>query len=409
MALKRVVVTGMGAVSCLGRGVEALWAGLVAGRSGITAIPALAQVMGLRCLVGGLAPKVDCRDIPRQRRRTMSRMSFYAVAACREALDQAGVGPDICGSGRLGLALAASAGSPETYEEFFQDYLQDHSIERTKSTLFFKIMNHSVAANAAQALGVTGRVLAPAAACSTAGQAIGLGYEAILLGRQDMMLCGGADELHPLTVASFDIINAASTHFNENPTQTPRPFDTRRDGTVCSEGGGVLLLESLESARARGAHILAEILGFATVTDVTNISHPDASSIETCMRQALVTAELGPDAMDYVNAHATATESGDIAEAQAIGRVFGQATPVSCLKGHLGHSLAASGALESIALVRMLGKGLILATRNLDELDPRCGGIEHVRKAVSRPLERALKNNFALGGVNTSIVFGRHA
>lgn len=407
MQLERVVITGVGAVSCLGLGAERLCQELAAGRSGISRQEEFARVRGLRCLIGGAAPEVECRELPRQRRRTMTRMSLFAAAACQEALAQAGVRPELRASGRLGLALAATTGSPATYQEFFEDYLRDHSIERTKSTLFFKIMAHSVAANTAQALDVRGRVLSPAAACATAGQAIGLGYEAILLGRQELMLCGGADELHPLTVASFDIMNAASTQYNERPDLTPRPFDARRDGTVCSEGCGVLLLESLRSARRRGAVVLAEVLGFSTGTDVSNISNPDARSIENCMLEALRTAGLEPSAIDYVSAHATATEHGDIAEAQAIAGLFGAATPVSCLKGQLGHSLAASGALESIAVLRMLREGRVLPTHNLDELDPRCAGIMHVREPLERPLRLALKNNFGLGGVNTSIVFGR--
>lgn len=404
MRLKRVVITGVGAVSPLGVGVPALMEGLIEGRSGISRVDSLRQVQGLRCLVAGLAPEVDPKLIDRKFRRSMSPMSIYATLACREALAQAGVPEEALSSGRLGACIGSTIGSPYSYEEFFADYLKDFSLERVKSTMFFKIMGHSCAANVAQILGVKGRVMAPAAACATGIQSVGLGFEAIALGRQDMMLCGGADELHPLTVATFDIINAASTGYNERPASTPRPFDKDRDGTVCAEGCGILLLESLDSAKARGARILGEVAGFASTSDPTNISNPDPAAIMACMRAALDEAIIRPDEVDYVNAHATATELGDIAESAAIHDLFGTRPLVSSLKGHLGHSLAASGAIELIATLGMLERNLLLPTKNLETVDPRCAPISFLREPTRSAAQVAVKNNFALGGVNASLI-----
>jgi 3-oxoacyl-[acyl-carrier-protein] synthase II len=222
------------------------------------------------------------------------------------------------------------------------------------------------------------------------------------------MFCGGADEFHPLTSGVFDIMNAASTAFNDSPTRTPRPFDRDRDGIVCGEGSGILLLESLESAIGRGAIILAEITGFATNSDPGSIANPDASCIADCMRQALDDAQTRPDQIDYVNAHATATEQGDIAECEAISNVFGNSTPVSSLKGHLGHAMAASGTLELAACIEMLRQGLLIPTLNLEHIDPLCANVQHVHGVTRHPVETVIKNNFALGGVNSSIILRRY-
>lgn len=409
MSLNRVVVTGMGAVSPYGTGAETLYASLKQGQSAVKRHPALEAVKGLRCHIAGLVPGLDEKQIPRKFRRSMSRMSIFSVLASTEAMGMANISEELRQSELLGVIIGTTVSSPQTLQDFFADYLRDFSIEGVKSSLFFKIMGHSCAANVAQALGIFGRVMAPSAACATGAHAIGLGYEAIALGKQNIILCGGAEELHPLTVAIFDIISAASTGYNADPGCSPRPFDRQRDGTVCSEGCGILVLESLESALARGVPILAEIVGFATNSDTSNISTPDSTRIEQCMRLALAEAGLQPGHVDYVNAHATATLQGDPAECQAIQRVFGSDVPVSSLKGHLGHSLAASGALEVIGLVNMIRDGLCLPTLNLQEPDQDCAMVRHVQKLEYRPINVAVKNNFALGGVNATLVVRKFA
>jgi len=406
--LRRVVITGLGAVSPFGRGVTALMEGLWAGRSAVCQVAELERIGGLRSRVAALVRDVDPKEIPRKDRRSMSAMSIYATLASREALAGAGLGATELGSGRLGVVIGSTVGSTRATEDFFRDFFTDSSLERMKSTLFFQIMNHSCAANVTQALGITGRLLAPSAACSSGCQAVGYGFEQVAMGRQDFMLCGGADEFHPLTAATFDVMTAASIGFNDAPQLTPRPFDRRRDGVVCGEGAGILLLEALDSALARGAAILGEVVGFATVSDPSNIANPNAAAMERCMRETLADAELAPEEIDYINAHATATTQGDVAEAEAIAAIFGDQVPVSSLKGHLGHTMAASGALELLAGIEMLRRQRLVPTRNLDEIDPACAGICHVRGVEERPLRALLKNNFALGGVNSSLVVRRY-
>lgn len=408
MQLKRVVITGMGAVSPYGRGVDTLMEGLLSGRSAVSVVPELAQIGGLRSRVAALVKGVDPMEIPRKHRRSMSAMSFYATLASQDALNQAGLAPQDWSEGQLGISLGSTVGSTLATEAFFKDYFIDYSLVRMKSTLFFQIMNHSCAANVAQALEITGRILAPSAACSTGCQAIGYGYEMIAMGKQQMMICGGADEFHPLTAATFDVMNAASTRYNDSPSSTPRPFDSRRDGVVCAEGAGVLLLEELETARSRGAQILGEVAGFATVSDPSNIANPNSAAMERCMRQALAEAALESGNVDYVNAHATATEQGDVAEAEALARIFGPNVPVSSLKGHMGHTMAASGSIEMIAALEMMRLGVLVPTLNLEEIDPACGGIRHLLETETCNMAAFMKNNFALGGVNSSIVVRRY-
>lgn len=408
MRMKRVVVTGMGAVSPFGRGVPALVGGLMSGMSAVKRLPGLEQVIGLRSLVGAVVPGVDGKEIPRKFRRTMSPMSIFATLAAQEAVSAAALADDIPAGGRLGVSIGSTIGSPATTQAFFEHFIREKSVEQMKSTVFFQMMNHSCAANVAQALGVTGRILAPSAACATGCQAVGYAYEMIASGKQDYMLCGGADEIHPLTTATFDLINAASTHYNDRPESTPRPFDKARDGVVCSEGAACLLLESLDAALRRNAPICAEVFGFATVSDTSNIANPDSAAVLLCMEKALVDAGVAPDEIDYVNAHATGTEAGDIAESEAISELLGGDVPVSSLKGHLGHSMAASGALEMVATIAMMTAGRIIPTRNLETIDERCSGIRHVQKIEERGIKMVLKNNFALGGVNACMVLGRY-
>lgn len=408
MLLRRVVVTGIGVVSPFGRGLDTLMSALAEGRSGVVPLPSLGEITGMRTRVAALATGVDPMEIPRKFRRSMSNMSVFATLASQDAVAMAGLPEEVLSGGRLGVAIGSTTGSPQTLEEFFRDFGRDNSLERMKSTLFFHIMNHSCASNVAQVLGVTGRILAPAAACSTSSHAVGYAAEMIGMGKQDFMLCGGADEFHPLTSGTFDIINAASVAFNDSPTSTPRPFDRDRDGIVCGEGSGILLLESLESATARGAEILAEIAGFGTNSDPGSIANPDASCILQCMRLALEDAGMEAARVDYVNAHATATEQGDIAECAAIAELFGADTPVSSLKGHLGHTMAASGAIELAGCVGMMREGTLIPTLNLENVDPRCAGVQHQRQVEARQVDTVMKNNFALGGVNSSIILRRY-
>ncbi|WP_147821943.1 beta-ketoacyl-[acyl-carrier-protein] synthase family protein [Salidesulfovibrio onnuriiensis] len=407
MRLNKVVITGLGAISPFGTGMDTLMNSLTSGQSGVRIMEELGGITGLRPRIGGKVLEYDAASIHRKYRRSMSAMSIFAVLAANEALAQAGLDTDTIQGGRTGLCVSSTIGSTNAMQSFFASFLDGMTIEGIRSTEFFKIMNHSCAANLTQYFGITGRVMAPSAACSTGAQAIGLAAESIALGKQEIMLCGGADELHPLTVSTFDIIEAASTGYNDRPEATPRPFDADRDGIACSEGAGMIVLESLESAQKRGATILAELAGFASTADPSNMASPSDEAIRICMEKALADGEIAPGEVDYVNAHATGTVLGDAAESKAIAELFANRPPVSSLKGHLGHTMAASGALELAATVRMMMEKQVVPTRNLESISPECKDIYLPLKLQGKAINVALKNSFALGGINTSIALRR--
>jgi 3-oxoacyl-[acyl-carrier-protein] synthase II len=404
MSLEAVVVTGIGIISPLGHGFEVLMTALLAGESGVREVPELEKIGGLRSRLAATVAGIDPQQIPRKIRRSMSNMSIYAYLASQQALEMAAFPNELLASGRTGVVIGSTLGSTETSENFFADYFRDYSLERMKSGLFFQLMGHSCAANVAQSLGITGRVMAPSAACATSCQAVGYAYEQIAFGRQDAILCGGADEFHPLTTATFDVMHAASTGFNQQPSASPRPFDSARDGIVCGEGSGILLLEKKSTAEARGATSLAEIIGFATTSDTSSIANPDVGAMYRCMCLALEDAGVGAGELDYINAHATGTRQGDVAEAEAIRRLVGERVPVSSLKGHLGHCMAASGSIELSASIGMMRCGQLIATRNLQQIDARCSGLLHLQQNRPAAPRLILKNNFAMGGINATVI-----
>ena len=407
MPRTRVVISGMGAVSPMGTGVNALMQGLASEKSGISSLSLHRPNHGLATDCVGLVPDFDAASIPRSVRRSMSRMSLFAYSAACEAISQAGITPDILESRRTGLIAGSTMGSPDALEEFFSGYLGDHTLAGIRTHTFFKIMSHSVSANLVQALGVKGRAEGLSAACATGCQAVGLGFELISAGRQDCMLCGAADEYHLLVSAIFDLLGAGASR-NRDAQETARPFDSARSGIACAEGAGMLVLESLEHARQRKAPILAEVIGYAPSVTTKNIAHPEQEDLTACMRQALEDAGLSAGEIDYVNAHATGTREGDSAEGRAIASIFGAGAPVSSLKGQLGHTMAASGAIELIATIQMLRTGTLLPTRNLDIPDPDCGSIDHLRAPRPGTYAAALKNSFALGGFNASLVVRKY-
>jgi len=246
--------------------------------------------------------------------------------------------------------------------------------------------------------------MATSAACASSLQAIGTGYEIISSGRQDVLLCGGADELHPSVTGSFDVVFATSVKYNKTPQMTPRPFDKDRDGLVCGEGSGILVLEEYEHALSRNAKIYAEITGYNTCGSGSHISQSEDKSIVQCISGALKNAQIAYEEIDYINAHATGTIQGDKEEAAAIKEIFGKTVPVSSLKGHIGHTLGASGAIELVAALNMMDRGIIYPTFNLDEVAPDCEGIDHVIKPIEKKINTILKNCFAFGGINAALV-----
>lgn len=412
MSLKRVVITGMGAISPFGIGIKPLTEGLYSGQSAVISQKSEweKQVKDLNCWVGApVKEPLPSKSIPRQFRRTMGPTAIMSLLAANEAIGDAGIADSVLTSGKTGVSFSSSTGSAESLTQYFREYLNSASLRNVSSGAFFQVMSHTCAANIAHALHIKGRVMSPDAACSSSTQAIGLGYEAIKYGLQDVMLCGGSDELDAVVCGSFDLLNATSCRFNENPAETPRPFDRDRDGTVCGEGAGCIILESEDSAIRRGAPILAEIIGFSTLSDGTNLAQSHSDSIVRCIENVLENSAMTPEDIDYINAHATGTILGDVSEAAAIQQVFGyRGVPVSSLKGYMGHTLGASGALELAASVRMLNDGVLVPTLNLNNPGEGCDGINHLMDIRWTGITTFLKNSFAFGGINSILAVRRY-
>ena len=405
----RVVVTGMTGVCALGADWARVREGLRSGRSGVTTIPEREAVEGLRTRLGApVTAPLELTHLPRKKLRSMGRVALLAARAAESALADAELlGDPRVSDGTLGLAFGSTSGSPASMVAYARAFGVDRSTKGVGPADYLKLMSHTVAVNLAQVFEIRGRVIPTCSACTSGSQAIGAGVEAILLGRQRAMLVGGAEELHEIEASVFDMLLATSTR-NDEPWRTPRPFDVARDGLVVGEGAGALVLEELGFARARGARIHAEIVGWATTCDGVHVTNPDAAGMQRVMELALADADLAPGEIDYVSAHATATELGDVAESVATHAVFGARPPVSSLKGHMGHTLGACGALEAWCTIAMMNEGWVAPTLNLEDVDPRCAPLDHVVGAP-RALEirHAMSNNFAFGGVNTSLVLRR--
>lgn len=398
---RRVVVTGMGAVSPFGSGVLCMMAGLEKGQCALSPLPEEQKIPGIDCHVAGLVPVLtEMCGIRRAFRRIMSPMTIFACLAAREAIAQAGFPQGV--PARTGVSIGSTMGSGQELHALFSSFIPSGTLDTVRSVTFFKIMAHTASTGVAAALGLTGRILNPVAACAAGLQGIGAAYEAIAFGREDRMLCGGAEEYSPLTSATFDKIGAAS-HAHD-PERASLPFDKRRGGIVCSEGAGILLLEEREQAIARGASLLAEIVGYASVTSPTSVASPDVQTSIRCIKEALADARAAPEAVEYVNAHATATYVGDIAEGRAIESIWGNRVPVSSLKGYMGHTMAASGALETVACLEMMRSRRIVAGRRGFSPDAECGYIQHAEQGQMLGHGLVVKNSFALGGIYASLV-----
>jgi 3-oxoacyl-[acyl-carrier-protein] synthase II len=404
MQLRRVVITGVGAITPLGNDVATLTSGIESGKSAVEYIPDWGEYLGMRCLVGAPVRLENEKLIPRQNRRSMGRLSIFAVQAAEQAIKDAGIKSEQLTSGRFGCVIGSTMGSAESIAEAFETMGTEKDLSKLSATKFFQCVSHTAAMNVSQYLGITGYVLATSAACASSLQAIGTGFDLIRLGKQDIMLCGGAEGLHPTVVGSFDVLYATSSNYNKDPKQTPRPFDAKRDGLVCGEGSGILVLEDYESARKRGAKIYAEIIGYNSCGNGSHVSESNREAIIFCIQEALKSAGIAFKDVDYINAHATATIQGDKEEANAIRHIFGDSVPVSSLKGYIGHTLGASGAIELIASLIMMQKGKIYPTLNLEEPDKECSGIQHVLKPLDKKLSILLKNCFAFGGINAALI-----
>ena len=408
--MRRVVITGFGGVTALGNDWESIKAGLLAHQNCVVRMPQWDEIDGLSAK---LAAPVQNFTLPehytRKRVRSMGRVSLLSTRATELALEDAGLLENpVIKSGRTGIAFGSCTGSTNAVAAF-GEMLTNKSTRKITATTYVQMMPHTTAVNTGLFFGVTGRVIPTPSACTSGSQAIGYAWEAIRHGYQDVMIAGGAEELCPSEVAVFDTLFAASVR-NDEPKLTPRPFDKHRDGLVIGEGAGAVILESLERAQARGAKIYAELVGFATNCDATHITQPNQATMKICMEEALRVAGLAPSDIGYLSAHGTATDRGDIAESNATAAVFGDRTPVSSMKSFFGHMLGACGAIESWLVVQMMREGWFSPTINLTDPDPNCGDLDYIMGTERQiDTEFVQSNNFAFGGINTSLIFKRWA
>ena len=406
--MRRVVVTGMGAITALGSDWPDIEAGLRGCRNAVRTMPEWDVYKDLNTR---LAAPVTGFEPPahwsRKQLRSMGRVSQLAVRASELALEDAGLlGDPLLRSGRAGVACGSSIGSTADISDFAQMLLTGDA-PGLNANSYVRMMPHTTGANVGIFFGLRGRVIPTSTACTSGSQGVGFAYEAIKHGYQDVMLGGGAEELCPSEAMAFDMLFATSRR-NDDPGSAPMPYDRDRDGLVIGEGGGMLVLEELERARARGARVYAEVEGFATNSDGSHITRPEEETMRVVMELALASAGLDPGAIGYVNGHGTATEHGDIAETRATSALFGSRMPLSSQKSYLGHTLGACGALESIFSIRMMRAGWFAPTVNLVNVDPRCGELDYIVGDGRRlDVEHVMNNNFAFGGVNTSLVFRR--
>ena len=406
--MKRVVVTGMGCISALGNNWQSFSKRLKSGHNAICYMEEWEQYQGLFTRLGAPINGFEKPDhYSRKAVRSMGRVALMSVRASELALEDSGLtGEAILGSGDAGIAYGSSAGSPSAIADF-GDMLLKKRTDSLNSTSYVRMMSHTAAVNIGVCFGIKGRIYTTSSACTSSSQGIGYGYEAIRAGIQTIMLCGGGDELCPTGAAIFDTLYATSTR-NDAPDLSPRPFDKDRDGLVIGEGACTLVLEDLQYAKARGAHIYAEVLGYATNSDGAHVTQPDRDSICRVLELALGNAGVAAGDIDYISAHGTATDRGDLVESQATLLVLGDQIPLSALKSYTGHTLGACGSIEAYAIINMMNDGWFHPTLNLDEIAPECAPIDYITGS-GRELdcEIVMSNNFAFGGINTALIFRR--
>ncbi|MBY7960678.1 beta-ketoacyl-ACP synthase [Vibrio fluvialis] len=406
---RRVVVTGMSGITAFGNDWQAIEPKLRDCQNATQYMPSYEQYEGLNTK---LAAPVIGFELPkhykRKQVRGMGRVSQLATVATENALIQAGlIGNDVLTNGQTGIAYGSSTGSTDAIGAFGV-MLNEKTTKAITATTYVQMMPHTTAVNVGLFFGLRGRVIPTSSACTSGSQAIGYAYEAIKHGYQTVMVAGGGEELCPTESAVFDTLFATSLK-NDAPKTTPRPYDSERDGLVIGEGAGTLVLEEYEHAKARGATIYAEIIGFASNCDAAHVTQPQIETMQICMEMALRDAQLDPAKIGYVSAHGTATDRGDIAESNATANALGK-VPISSLKSYFGHTLGACGAIEAWLSLEMMHTGWFHPTLNLESLDPQCGDLDYITgTGREMTVDYLMSNNFAFGGINTSIIFKRHA
>ncbi|HCG6982732.1 TPA: beta-ketoacyl-ACP synthase [Vibrio parahaemolyticus] len=402
---RRVVVTGMSGVTAFGNDWQSVEPKLRDCQNATQYMPSYEQYDGLNTKLA--APILDFelpKHYKRKQVRGMGRVSKLATVATENALSQAGlIGNDVLTNSQTGIAYGSSTGSTDAIGAFGV-MLNEKTTKAITATTYVQMMPHTTAVNVGLFFGLKGRVIPTSSACTSGSQAIGYAYEAIKHGYQTVMVAGGAEELCPTESAVFDTLFATSLK-NEDPKSTPRPYDSDRDGLVIGEGAGTLVLEEYEHAVARGAKIYAEIIGFASNCDAAHVTQPQMETMQICMEMALQNAGIPAEKIDYVSAHGTATDRGDIAESNATANALGK-VPISSLKSYFGHTLGACGAIEAWLGLEMMHTGWFNPTLNLENLDEQCGDLDYIAgQGRELDVKYLMSNNFAFGGINTSIIF----
>lgn len=408
--MNRVAITGMGGVTAFGEDWNHISTRIRAGQNAVCHMPEWDIYDGLGSRLG--APITNFTlpaHYTRKKIRSMGRVSLLATRATEHALSMAGLIDDpILTHGQTGIAYGSSTGSTGPISDFAVMLVEKHTRNITGTT-YVQMMPHTTAVNVGLFFGLRGRVIPTSSACTSGSQGIGYAFEAIRHGLQTVMVAGGAEELCPTEVAVFDTLFATSQK-NDTPKMTPAPFDANRDGLVIGEGASTLVLENMDHAKARGAKIYGEIIGFATNCDASHVTQPKWETMKICLQQSLEMAGLSAADIGYISAHGTATSRGDIAESRATTEVFGESTPISSLKSYFGHTLGACGTLETWLGIEMMSEGWFAPTLNLQEPDPECAALNHIMKTPAKiQTEFIQSNNFAFGGINTSLVIRRSA
>ena len=404
---RRVVITACSAITPIGYGRADILDSLKNGVSGVKPLKSDGLLTEhIHSKVFGTVDYPIDYGFARKDTKTMGPVSYYACQVAKDVLQESGLSQEFIQSGRLGVSFGSTHGSPTVQRNIYKTFFSN--LENEFSSIgavdYLKSMVHTTAVNITRMFGITGRVIASSTACTTSSQAIGFGYEMVKYGMQDAMICGGADEYDTTTVAVFDNLLACSVDYNDTPECTPRPFDSKRDGLVVGEGGAAILLEEYESAKARGATIIGEVLGFACNNNGGDLILPNLDGITQTLRLGLQDAKLTADEVDFISAHATATKMGDVIESQAIHSVYGDRPPVIGLKSYMGHTMGTCGAIETILSLYMMEEGMLAPTLNLENVDERCAMLNHVYDVTTMDAQIAAIQNFAFGGVNTCLL-----
>lgn len=406
--MRRVVVTGMGIASPLGSTVETAFERLKTYQNCIEYWSELDEIKNMNTrLCAKVKGFIKPEHFTRKVTRTMGTVALISAVTSENAIKDANLlGNPIITNGRCGVSYGSSTGSMKPIFDFYAIELEKE-VKNLNSGSYIKMMPQTTAVNISLYFKTTGRLIPTSTACTSGSLGVGMAYESIKYGQQDIMIAGGAEELHPSQAGVFDTLYATSIK-NNTPNKTPSPFDRDRDGLVIGEGAGTLILEEYEHAKNRGAKIYAEIVGFATNTDGTHITNPNPDTMQIVMENSIKSAGLSADDIGYVNAHGTGTKNGDIAESIATQNAFKRQVPISTIKSYTGHTLGACGAIEAILSIEMMRNKWFAPTLNLNNIDPECGKLDYiVGEGRNIDTEYVMSNNFAFGGINTSLIFKR--